>query len=78
MTETLIVESPRRGKRKFADGARVRGREEGAGSGIQNLLGCGRTKTLEVSSKSRARLDFVAVAVSVNAWNSRTKLPKSC
>jgi excisionase family DNA binding protein len=33
MSETLIVESPRRGKRKFADGARVRGREEGGHSG---------------------------------------------
>ena len=32
MSETLIVESPRRGKRKFEDGARVRGREEGAAS----------------------------------------------
>jgi hypothetical protein len=32
MSETLIAESPRRGKRKFADGARVRGREEGRAS----------------------------------------------
>jgi hypothetical protein len=32
MTETLIVESPGRGKRKFADGTRVRGREEGSAS----------------------------------------------
>ena len=32
MSETLTVEAPYRGKRKFADGARVRGREEGAAS----------------------------------------------
>jgi hypothetical protein len=32
MSETVIVESRRRGRRKFADGMRVRGREEGAGS----------------------------------------------
>jgi hypothetical protein len=32
MSDTLIVESPRRGKRKCADGARVRSREEGAAS----------------------------------------------
>jgi hypothetical protein len=32
MSETLTVELSRRGKRKFADGARVRGREERAGS----------------------------------------------
>jgi hypothetical protein len=32
MSETLIAEAPRRGRRKFADGARVRGQEEGAAS----------------------------------------------
>jgi len=32
MSETLIAESRRRGKRKFADGTRVRGREKGAAS----------------------------------------------
>jgi hypothetical protein len=32
MSETVTVESQRRGKRKFADGTRVRGREEGAAS----------------------------------------------
>jgi hypothetical protein len=32
MSETLIVESPRQGRRKSADGALVQGREEGAAS----------------------------------------------
>jgi hypothetical protein len=32
MIQTSQVESPRKGKRKFADGARVRSREEGAAS----------------------------------------------
>ena len=32
MSEALIVESQHRGKRKFADGAQVRGREEGVAS----------------------------------------------
>ncbi len=32
MSETVIVDSPSRGKRKFGDGTRVRGREEGTGS----------------------------------------------
>jgi len=32
MPETVVVESQRRGKRKFADGTRVQGREEGAAS----------------------------------------------
>ncbi len=32
MSETVVVEPSHRGKRKFVDGARVRGREEGAAS----------------------------------------------
>jgi hypothetical protein len=32
MSEAVIFEPRRRGRRKFADGTRVRGREEGEGS----------------------------------------------